>query len=385
MADFVIPEFLENHGADELHEKMKTILPADIDLSEGGHAWNLTRPTALVAAEICEFILPEVIKLIFPEWSYSEFLDGHAKARSMTRRGATAASGEITITGTANTVIKAGSRFSTASINDEPSVDYKTLEDATIPESGSITIDIECTQTGVIGNTGENTIVLVASKLTGITAVTNEKAVTGGTEEEDDETLINRIDVYDKSQGESFTGSPADYKRWALSVAGVGDATVIPAEDDTGLVTIILTDANGDPATENLRTSVYNYIMKPNAPGERLAPVNAYLTVVAPSTIAIGIKATIELTSSSTLEAVKADFKAAVALYLSEALEAKEVKYTRVAAVLSAVEGVNDFKDLQIGIKTDSGITYGTANIPIETYQLPAVDADDLELTEGTV
>lgn len=75
---------------------------------------------------MCEFVLPEVIKLIFPEWSYGTFLDEHAKGRGITRRAATAAIGKITITGTAGAVIPAGSLFSTASVNGEPSVDFKT-------------------------------------------------------------------------------------------------------------------------------------------------------------------------------------------------------------------------------------------------------------------
>lgn len=382
MAEFIIPDFLSNSSVDDIHQVMKGILPADLDMSEGNHAWNLTRPTALIASELREFILPEVIKLIYPEWSYGQFLDGHARARSITRRAATAANGEITITGEVNSMIPAGSMFSTASVNDEPSVDYKTLVDVKIPESGSITVSVECTQTGTVGNTTENTVVLVASKLTGITAVTNEEPITGGTEEEGDESLINRITEYDKSQGDNFVGSAADYKRWATSVPGVGEATIISAQDDSGLVTIILTDANGEAATEQLCNSVYNYIMRPDDRGERLAPVNALLTVVPPSTMAIIIKATVELDPEATVESVKTSFMQQLALYLPVAMDEQEIKYTKIAAALSAAAGVNDFTDLQIGIK---GEAYGTANIPITTTQLPEVSAEDIEITAGTV
>lgn len=382
MADFITPDFLKNSSVDDLHQVMKGVLPADLDMSEGNHAWNLTRPTAIIASELREFILPEVIKLAFPEWSYGQFLDGHAKARSITRRAATAASGEITITGEANLTIPAGSLFSTASVNDEPSVDYKTIAEVKIPESGSVIVAVECTQTGTVGNTTENTVVLVASKLTGITAVTNEEPITGGTEEEGDESLINRIMEYDKSQGDNFVGSVADYKRWATSVPGVGEATIIPAQDDTGLVTIILTDANGEAATEQLCNSVYNYIMRPDDHGERLAPVNALLSVVPPSTMAIIIKATVELDSDATVESVKAAFMQQLSAYLPIAMDEQEIKYTKIAAALSAAAGVNDFTDLQIGLK---GEAYGTANIPITTTQLPEVSEDDIEITAGTV
>ena len=385
MAEFQTPVFLQNHSPEEVHALMKKILPDDLDMSQGGHAYNLTMPTALVVAEVCEFVLPEVVKLIFPETSYGEFVDSHAKVKGMSRRAASAASGELTITGTPNTVIPAGSLFSTAAVNNEPSVDYRTLDAATIPESGSVIVAVECTQTGIIGNTKENTIVLVSSRLKGITAVTNENPLTGGTEVESDASLIERIVEFNKSQGESYVGSASDYKRWAMSVAGVGSATVLPAQDTSGLVTIIITDANGDPATEQLCTSVYNYIMRPDNPDERLAPINAFLKVSPPNTMQISIKATVELEDEATLEAVRTAYAAQLALYLPEALEDKEIKYSRIWGVLSATAGVNDHSNLQIGLKVGETVTYGTSNIAITSNQLPTIDAEDLILTSGTV
>lgn len=382
MSEFKTPNFLLNRSTNEIHAKMKSVMPADIDMSEGGHAWNTTRPTALIAAELCEFILPEVIKLIFPEWSYGEFLDHHAGDRRMSRKPAAAASGQITITGKPN-VIPAGSLFSTAAVNGAPSIAYETLEEAEIPESGSVTVDIQCTQTGTIGNTPANTIVLVSNDISGITAVTNKEAVTGGTEIEDDASLIERIMEYDWSLGDNFVGSEADYKRWATSVAGVGGATIIPAQDTSGLVTIILLDANGDPATELLCNEVYNYIMRPDNPSDRPAPINALLSVIPPTPLEICIRATVELTESATIESVKEAFKTRLDLYLPTAMDEGEIKYTRVAAALAATEGANDFSDLQIGLKGD-GI-FGASNITITAKQLPTISVDDLSLTSGTV
>lgn len=385
MAEFETPAFLKNHSPEEIHENMKKILPADLDLSQGGHAYNLTMPTALVIAEVCEFVLPEVIKLIFPETSYGEFVDGHAKGKGMSRRPASAASGYITITGDPKTVIPAGSLFSTAAVNDEPSVDYKTLNATTIPDFGSVKVEVVCTQAGTVGNTSENTIVLVSSRLTGITAVTNDAPLTGGTEEESDESLIARIVEFNRSQGESYVGSASDYKRWAMSVPGVGSATVIPASDTLGMVTIIITDANGDPATQQLCNSVYDYIMKPDNPDERLAPINAGLSVLPPSTMQISIKATVELSDGATLEAVKAAYAAQLALYLPVAMDDGEIKYSRVAAALAAVDGANDYSGLQIGLNKGGSVTYGTSNITISSGQLPTIDTDNLILTSGTV
>lgn len=386
MSEFKTPDFLENKSTDEVHQKMLEQLPSDIDASEGNHVWNFTRSCALMVAQICQFVIVEVIKLIFPEWAYGSFLDAHAKTRNLKRRAAVAANGFLTITaGDKEITIPAGSLFATASINDIASIDYKTLEEVTIPANGSAQIPIECTETGIIGNTKAGTIVLVASKLTGVAAVFNETDITGGTEEEDDETLRARIEEYDRTQGDSFVGNISDYKRWATSVDGVGKATIIPAEDDSGIVTIILTDLNGDPATKGLCESVYNYIMKPDDPGARLAPVNAILNVKAPDTTPIAIMATIELDVNTSIEDVKAAFLSSIALYLAEAMDDGEVKYSRVWSELSAVPGVNDFKDLKIGAKVDGVVTYGTTNIPISNKQLAVVNEEDITMTSGTV
>lgn len=386
MSEFVTPDFLKNCSTDDFYNLIKNeILPADIDCSEGSHVWNFTRPAALVAARLCEFIIPEAIKVSLPDYSYGEFLDGHATARSITRKAATSAIGTLTITGSANTEIPAGSVFSTAAVGDGQSIDYETMVDAVIPAGGSVSVQIRCRQTGVIGNTTAGTIVIIGSRINGVVSVTNAAPVTGGTEEEDDDSLRERILEFDQSQGNSYVGSVSDYKRWAESESGVGNALVIPAQDSTGMVRIILTDDNGDPATTALCTRVYNKIMSPDDEGSRLAPVNANLTVTPPDTITIGVQATVELTDGATIGVVKAAFITQLDKHLISAMGDGEVKLTKVAAILSGVSGVNDYSGIKIGAVSSGSIVYGTSNIEITSSQLPVVGVDYISLTEGTV
>lgn len=385
MSDFKTPAFLEHCRPDDMHNIGLAALPPDIDMSEGGHAWNVTRSTALIASYLCEYILPNVIKLIIPDWSYDTFLDDQAKTRGMRRRAATAATGELTITGDAGTVIPSGSLFVTSAVNDEPSVEYRTTESVTIPELGSVTVGVECIKTGVVGNTGANTIIHVGSKITGITSVTNDDIITGGTEAEDDASLIARIAEYDQATGDSFVGSPADYKRWAESVDGVGAAEVIPAQDTSGLVTIVLLDANGNPANENLCEEVYNYIMAPDDQYARLAPTGASLSVVAPETVTVAIKATVELADDATIESVSASFMSLLTEYLPEAMQDGEIRYSRITRELSKASGVYDYTDVQIGVNDEGNVAYGTSNIAVSNTRLPIITADCLHLTAGTV
>lgn len=362
---------------------MRAELPPDIDSSEGSHVWNFLRPTAMVAAELCEAVLPQVIQIIFPAYAGAEYLDEHAKARGITRKAAVAATGTLAITGTVGAVIPAGSTFSTAATDDTPAVEYASTQDVTIDNNGDATVPVQCTEAGTIGNTMPGTVILTAGRLSTVTSVTNLAAITGGLAEETDDELRARISEYDKSQGMSFVGSIADYKRWASSVIGVGSVTVLDAQDDDGLVTIIVTDTNGDPATEELCTAVYNYIMRPDNPEERLAPVNAYLAVEPPDTIDLAIQATVEISDSSTIPGVTAELERNLSAYMTTAMEESEIKYTRIAAILSGTAGVVDFSSLGIGLK--SAGTYGTSNITISATELPTIAASDIHLTAGTV
>lgn len=370
-----LPEFLQNRSVDVIHREMLSQLPADLDCSEGSHIYNLTRPTAIELARLCEFILPDVLELIFPRSAFGEWLDYHAQMRGLTRRPATQATGVLTITGAAGTVIPAGSQFSTAAVDDVPSVFYETLAAMEIPGSGTVSVPIHCVEAGTVGNTKAGTIILKAAKISGINAVTNSESISGGTEEEDDESLRTRITELDAAKSVSFVGSVADYKRWSKEVAGVGEATVIPAQDDSGLVTVVITDSNGDPANEALCSAVYDHIMSPGNPELRFTPPNASLHVTPPETIALSISAAVTIAPDSSLEAVLDSFLAQAQAYLATARADGEIRYTQIGKILAGTRGVYDY----------SGLTLNedVANIDITKTQLPQISRESVTLTQG--
>ena len=376
MAEFPIPSFLLNQSVEEIHERMMKHLPSDIDKSEGGHPWNLTMPSAYLGSYFAEYIVPEAIKIFFPKYAqdYADVMNDHAEMRGIVRKAATYATGEITITGDSGTEIPAGSSFSTASVNGEPAVEFVTTEATIIGSDGTATVEIRAVIAGTIGNVPAETIILKANNISGITGVTNTEETDGGTEQESIESLQARIMDYDESQGVSYVGSDSDYKRWAMEVDGVGSAIIISAQDSSGLVTIIITDANGDPANENLREAVYNHIMRPDAPEERLAPINGgNILVVAPETIAISVSVTIEADGSVATGTIKENILNALKEYMVEATEEGKVRYTRIGSVISATAGVEDYNSLFLN--------GSIANIPISNQQLPTIDEENLYIT----
>jgi uncharacterized phage protein gp47/JayE len=374
-----LPDFLNNSSEEEIHEKMLSNLPEDIDKSEGGFPWDFTRPTAIEIAELKEYVLVEVLKSLSPvtcEESY--LLDYHADGRGLVRRESVNATGYVTVTAKAGLVIPLGYGFSTEADDEGNTIDFVTTEEVTVDSLGNAKIPIEAAEGGSASNVGVNTIVLHAGDETGelldeIISVTNEEAVTGGLDEEDDDTLRERIVEYDRSHDISYVGNVADYKRWALSVPGVGAVTVIPAKDDSGTIKIILMDQNGVPASKQIQDAVYDYIMRPDSESDRLAPPNAVLEITAPETVVVNISAVVYLREAE-IGDVQNDLKAALQSYLlNVSSNDSAVRISAINSILGAVSGIYDYDSVQI-----NGVS---KNVDLESGQMPVLGT--VTITEG--
>lgn len=374
-----LPDFLNNSREEEIHEKMLGNLPEDIDKSEGGFPWDFTRPTAIEIAELKEYVLVEVLKSLSPatcEESY--ILDYHADGRGLVRRESVNASGYVTVTAKAGLVIPLGYGFSTEADDEGNTIDFVTTEEVTVDSLGNAKIPIEAAEGGSASNVGVNAIVLHTGDETGelldeIISVTNEEAVTGGLDEEDDDTLRERIVEYDRSHDISYVGNVADYKRWALSVPGVGAVTVIPAKDDSGIIKIILMDQNGVPASKQIQDAVYDYIMRPDSESDRLAPPNAVLEITAPETVIVNISAVVYLREAE-IGNVQNDLKAALQSYLlNVSSNDSAVRISAINSILGAVSGIYDYDSVQI-----NGVS---KNVDLESGQMPVLGT--VKITEG--
>ena len=364
------PDFLQNNDIDDIHDEMFALIPDEYDKSEVQHLWNFTRPTAAVVSQLRGFDIPRALSLIWPQFTNDiEYMKYHAELRNMALKEAQYAVGEITFTGIAGTVIPAGYICSTESKNDITSKDYITLEKCTISDAGTVTVKAQANNPGMNGNTAANTIVINSTGFEDITGITNEKPFTGGVEEESLKSLLERIQEYDRMQGDSSVGNPSDYKIWAKSVPGTGNADVIRATDTSGVVTIILTDGNGNPASPELCDLVYDFIMSPNDEDNRLAPCGAFLKVIPPTTATITISGTLELTTG-TIQSVTTTFVSRLKEYFEESMERKEILYHRICNILGDIEGVYDFRDITVN--------GNTANIPLEESVLPTISESNI-------
>ena len=367
--EFTPPSFLNDQDAETIHKRMMENLPPDIDNTENGFPWDFTKPTALEKAEMLEFHLVETLKIMFPMWAYGEWLDYHAKGRGITRKPANPASGELLITGVPGTTIPAGFRFAAPATADTPAIEYQTTEKYTIGEDGTVRVQVTAVEPGTKGNVPANTVTLMMTPIKGITSVTNEAAITGGTEVESDDELRNRIMEIDAASEASFVGSDGDYKRWAEEVPGVGTALVMPEWAGPGTVKVVVIDANGQPANQAIITAVYNNIMSPDDRLQRKAPIGATVTVEAPTAKEINYSFTLELKAGENQETVLERFKAQLRTYYVEAKKEGVVRYNKVSSILTNTEGVKDFTGL-----TMNG---GTINIELGEDEYPVTGTID--------
>lgn len=354
--EFIPPSFLSDQDAETIHKRMMENLPPDIDDMENGFPWDFTKPTALEKAEMLEFHLVETLKIMFPMWAYDEWLDYHAKGRGITRKPANAASGELLITGISGTTIPAGFKFAAPATADTPAIEYQTTEKYTIGEDGTVRAQITAVEAGPKGNVPANTVTLMMTPIKGITSITNEANITGGTEVENDDELRNRIMEIDAASEASFVGSDGDYKRWAEEVPGVGTALVMPEWAGPGTVKVVVIDSNGQPANAAIIAAVYDNIMSPGDRLQRKAPIGATVTIEAPTAKELNYTFTLELKAGENQETVLERFKAQLRTYYVEAKKEGVVRYNRVISILTNTEGVKDF----------TGLTINGGNINIE-------------------
>lgn len=349
-----------------IHDRMLSVLPPDIDKTQGGFAYDFTMPAAIEKSNMM-YELNEAIQLFFPAWSYGFFLDLIAKEVGIARRSAAKASGYITVTGAEGKRIPAGFKWSTPSVDGEENVEFETVDSFTIDETKTAQVYVRCTQTGPKGNVPANSITLMVSPTGGIMEVTNAHAFTGGTEDEDDESLRARIDARDKSGESSHVGSESDYIRWAKEVPGVGDVIVISEwmGKGTGTVKLVVMDSNGSAANQDILNAVMEHIMSPNVPSKRLAPLDTILTVVTATVKTLTISVNVQLEPGTVEATAKTAFENAVKAYFAEAKTDGAIRHTRIGGILSATAGVIDYTNLKLNDAAE--------NVPIASDEYPTL------------
>lgn len=182
---------------------------------------------------------------LFPFSAAVEYLERWAAAKGLARKAAVRAQGMIVVAGAGGAMVPQGSRLLAGS------VEIETVNDATIPPEGSLTVAARAAAGGAAGNLGLGAALSFVATPSGISdAATVAVVFAGGDEAESDEAL--RLRVLRAFAEPSFGGNRNDWERAVLAVAGVTRVYSVAAVPSPGAVTLypLLDDlrANGIPA-----------------------------------------------------------------------------------------------------------------------------------------
>ncbi len=224
---------------------------------------------------------------------------------------------------------------------------YITTESGEAKNGGSVTLPVICTEFCSGGNCESGEINALVTGFYGISAVTNEDAVTGGSDEESDTELLERY--YAVVRRSANAGNAAFYVEKALEISGVGSAVCVPVEDGPGTVSIYITGTDGKAAGPELIERVQEYIdPNGNGEGEGIAPIGASVSVKAPETFDLSVSVFVYLYDGYNVNTVRDSVIKTVAEYAEEAQSEGIIRYNRIAKCVLDADGVKDYTALSI-------------------------------------
>lgn len=332
---------------EEILQGMLDQVPSNVDKREGSIIYDALAPCAYYLMEQ-QFKLDNFLELIFLDTALGKYLDLVAADHGETRKAATAAIRKVTTSGAVSIGTVWGINELTYTITELISTNLYRAE---------------CTTAGTVGNQYSGTLSPI-SNVVGITATLGD-VDTAGTDEETDDALRARL--YEKVRMPATSGNAYQYKQWALSVAGVGDAKVFPLDNGPGTVTVLVVDSD-KTISESLPDTVAEYI-------ETVRPIGATVTVASPTAKAITLTATIILDGSKTLEEVQTAFETSLEEFLAGTVfTTYSVSYAKIGGLLLDTAGVEDYSGLTINS--------GTGNVAIGTKEIPVIGT--VILVEGS-
>lgn len=327
MATFTRPTFTQ------ILDRVK----ADIDSRLPGADTKLRRSVLSVIAYVVAGVthglygfLSWIALQVFPDTAEIEFLNRWSAIWGVIRRAASKATGSVIITGVDGTVIEVDTELQRSD-----NVVYLVTEEQTIA-SGTATVPVEAVLAGEDGNADEDTVLEFVSPLEGADTETlvDSDALTGGQDEEDDESLLARL--LDRIQNPPHGGSENDYIQWAMEVPGVTRVWVYPLELGLGGVSIrfMMDDTYDDGIPESGDvTTMQNYI-------EDRRPVTADVTVVAPVAVPLDFEIHLNLgDTAETRAAVEANLRD---LILRDGEPAGTIYLSRINEAISLATGEYD-------------------------------------------
>lgn len=329
---------------EDILNRMKNNTNDELNKGEGTYIHDNLTPVS-IELEKQNIKLDDVLNKVFIEKAvrngYEDEVIARCSEMGIYRKEGKKANGIVTIKGAKDTVIPKDFLIQTKN-----NIQFKTLEENVVPDTGEIDIKIEAIEVGSKYNVRSNTIIEIPIQIVGITEVTNKNNITNGIDIEPIEDLYKRYKV--KVTTPATSGNKYHYYLWAMEIQGIGDCIVKPLWDGNGTVKVILIDSNKKKPNEEIIKNVKEHI-------EEVRPIGANVTVVGVEEANINIVVNIQIDKSVTLEEVKEEIENNINDYFKTiAFKERVVRYTRIASCILDVKGVIDYENLKINSSTEN-------------------------------
>ena len=218
---------------DELNDEVKSIFGENFNVSPESPDGQINGVISESNANLWE-IAEEAYNAFNPSAATGVTLSNLVQLNGIVRSQATSSRANLTITGTASTLIPLGSLISTSDTDDQ----FLTEEDLILDGSGNGTVFASAVVTGPI-NALAGTLTVIDTPITGWDTVTNiSDAIVGTDEETDVELRVRREQSVARNAQAIIDAIFAEVR----AVLGVTQVTVLENDTNTG------PDANGLPA-----------------------------------------------------------------------------------------------------------------------------------------
>ena len=304
-----------------------------------------------------------VLDQSFPQTAGGAYLDYHAQMRGITRTAATKAAGTLRFSveraAAADLTIAAGTVCMTAE-----EVRFQTTE-AVVLKAGELTADApaEALEPGRSGNAAAGTIRILTACPVGITGCTNPAPFTGGSDQEDDESLRSRI--LESYQRLPNGANAAFYEQEALSFPEVAAASVVPRPRGVGTVDVVIATAAGLPDSELLE-EVESHL-------EAKREIAVELQVKAPTAKQMDVTVQVAARAGADSAAVIQAVKSAIQTWFDGKLLGQSVLRAKLGDIIYEVEGVENY-----------AITAPAADVAVDVDELPRLGTLTVTAMEET-
>lgn len=316
---FVTPSF------DELLQRyLQEVLNQAPQAATGNDSDHFVRGAAVAAAvEGLHQHVAWLTRQVFASTTDTEYLEQLANERGMTRRPAAVATGSLTVSGIVGTPVSSGMQWQAPSGSL-----YELTDNATIGGAGTVEVGAWALVAGPAGNLAPATALTAVAPVAGITGAV-AVSLAGGAPAETDAALRERL--LELQRNAPAGGNAADYRRWALEVAGVDRAWVFGARRGLGSVDVAIMTPTGLPSG-GLITTASAYI-------EERRPVSTDVLVLQPDLIDVPVVATVTL-SGVTLLTAQAQAQAGIAAYMAGLAPGQTAFRSSIIAAIQNVAGV---------------------------------------------